>query len=378
MTLDPIPWAKPLIGTEERESLLSCFTADWLTMGPKVAELEQRMARRMQMPHAVAVSNGSVALDLALKALDLKPGDEVLVPAMTYFASAAAVNWQGAVPVFVDIDARSWNLDPGQLAAAVTERTRGVIYIDYGGNPADAQAIRAEAARLGLWVLHDGAQSLGATVGGVPCGRDDVISSLSFHMAKVITTVEGGMLFCHDGDLAAELRARRGQGEYPGRKYIHEVLGTNARMTDLAAAIGLAQLDRLDLVLEQRRLASLWYTERLRELAPLGLRTLEPGTLGRNAWFLYSVRLPHRDRVARNLQTLHRIETRTAYPLPLYRQPVYESGRAACRFLPCPVSESLAAEVLNLPLFPGITEEQQERVVRALELELRALEGNPA
>lgn len=378
MTLDPIPWAKPLIDREERESLLSCFTADWLTMGPKVAELESRMARRMQMPHAVAVSNGSVALDLALKALKLQAGDEVLLPAMTYFASAAAVNWQGAVPVFVDIDPFSWNLDPGRLAEAVTQRTRGVVYIDYGGNPADAPAIRAEAARLGLWVLHDGAQSLGATVGGVPCGRDDVISSLSFHMAKVITTVEGGMLFCHEEGLAAELRARRSQGEYPGHKYIHEVLGTNARLTDLAAAIGLAQLDRLDAVLEQRRLASLWYTDRLRELAPLGLRTLEPGTLGRNAWFLYSVRLPHRDRVAENLKTLHAIETRIAYPLPLYRQPVYALGRAACRHMACPHSEALAAEVLNLPLFPGITEEQQERVVRALELELRALAGNPA
>ena len=366
-----IPWAQPLIGQEEQRQMLSCFTTDWLTMGPKVAELESRMAARMGVPHAVAVSNGSVALDLALKCLKLRPGDEVLVPAMTYFASAAAVSWQAAVPVFVDIDAHSWNLDPRRMAEAVSERTRGVIYIDYGGNPADAAAIRAEAARLGLFVLHDGAQSLGATVGDAPCGRDDVISSLSFHMAKVITTVEGGMLFCHDDAHARDLRARRSQGE-GSRKYIHEVLGTNARMTDLAAAIGLAQLDRLDHVLEQRRLISQRYTEGLAELAPLGLRTVAANEHGRNAWFLYSVRIPDRDRIAEALRRDHGIETRIAYPLPLYRQPVYDGGEAICRHLPCPESEALAAQVLNLPLFPGMSEGQQERVIQALRSELSA------
>ena len=249
--LQKIPWAQPEIGKEELKQVLDSFDADWLTMGPKVEKLEKTMAKYVGVPHAIAVTNGTIALDLALKCMEIKPGDEVIVPAMTYFSTASTVSYQHATPVFVDIEPTSFNLDPNKIEEAIGEKTKAIIFIDYGGNPANIEGLKGMAEKHNLLLLQDAAQSLGGVYHNKILGAQTPISTMSFHMAKIMTTVEGGMIFTHKEKYATELRVRRNQGE--SAKYIHSHLGTNARMMDFCAAIGLAQFEKLSWMLEERQ-----------------------------------------------------------------------------------------------------------------------------
>ncbi|MCX5713763.1 MAG: DegT/DnrJ/EryC1/StrS family aminotransferase, partial [Candidatus Omnitrophica bacterium] len=184
--------------------------------------------------------------DLALKALDIGPGDEVIVPAMTYVATVSAVLYQMAVPVFADIELETYNIDPLSVEKLITNRTKCILYIDYGGNPADHIQLKHISLKYGIPLVQDGAQSLGAVFKGERLCKQGLVSTTSFHVAKLITTVEGGMIFTNDDNIANDIRMRRNQGEDPHEKYIHRVLGTNARMTDLQAAIGLAQFKKFE------------------------------------------------------------------------------------------------------------------------------------
>ena len=220
-----VPWAKPDIGEEELKEVVDSFRAEWLSMGPKVKKLEQAFSSFLDVPYAVAVSNGTVALDLALKAIGIGPGDEVIVPAMTYFATASAVSYQHAIPVFVDIENVTFNLSPQRIEEAITRKTKAIIFIDYGGNPADYDEIAAIGEKHSIPVLQDAAQSLGALYKGKKAGAQAKIATISFHMAKVMTSVEGGMVFTYDKSLRDDLLIRRNQGEAIGKKYSHVALG---------------------------------------------------------------------------------------------------------------------------------------------------------
>ncbi|MFC1807239.1 DegT/DnrJ/EryC1/StrS family aminotransferase [Candidatus Omnitrophota bacterium] len=352
--MQKIPWSYPEIRGEELNEVLDSFRADWLTMGPKVAKFEHAMAQYLQVPYAVAVSNGTAALDLALKALGIGPGDEIIVPALTYIATPAAVSYQSAIPVFVDIEPQSFNLDPKKVESAIGPKTKAIIFIDYGGNPADIKQLQSLAQRHGLILLQDAAQSLGGIYAGRPLGAQTMISTMSFHMAKVMTTVEGGMIFTHDADIAKELKIRRNQGE--SGKYLHSHLGTNARMTDLAAAIGLAQVKKLLWMLEERQRVAQRYNSHFSSCDEIEvIRCQRPDS--RNAYFFYPILVENRDAVAEHLKTKG-IDTRIAYPMPVYEQGLYRSGRTLCRITGCSVAKRFTSRVINLPIYPSLLDEQ--------------------
>lgn len=361
-SLAPIPWSKPDVANDELNEIVDSFKADWLTMGPKVKAFEARMAERMGVKHAIAVTNGSIAIDIALQVIGIRPGDEVIVPSMTYFATAAAVSRIGGIPVFVDVEEKTNNLDPTKLSAAMSPKVKAALFIDYGGMAAQVDELKAECARLGIMLVQDAAQSLGAVYKGKPMGAQTEISTMSFHMAKILACVEGGMIFTHNDVYAQECRVFRNQGE--SAKYMHSHLGYNARMTDITAAIGLAQERKLDSYLQGRARVVAEYdrhfsgSNRVEQMQPA-----QPGC--KHANFLYNIKVRNQAEVIAALKK-DGIDTRVCYPMPVYRQEVYRTGRAPCRITPSPVSEKICHSVIALPLYPDMTDAEINRVADAV------------
>ncbi len=363
-----IPWAQPEIDESELKQVLDSFDVNWLTMGPKVKKFEQTMADYLGVTEAIAVTNGTVALDLALKCLGIGPGDEVIVPAMTYFATASAVSYQHATPVFVDIDSTSFNLDPDKIEKALSPKSKAIMFIDYGGNPANIEGIKEVAKKHNLILLHDAAQSLGGIYQGKLLGAHTPVSTMSFHMAKVMTTVEGGMIFTNIKELAEELRIRRNQGE--SAKYLHSHLGTNARMTDLNAAIGLAQFKKLPWMLKERQRVSKRYDDHFKNHQRIQVASCQRSN-SQNSYFFYPVLVNGRDSVVDHLKK-NGIDTRIAYSLPPYKQELYSKERVTFRKMNCPVAEEFTSKVINLPIFPSLDNEKIDtiasEVLKVLEL----------
>jgi perosamine synthetase len=344
-----IPWARPAIDDAELNEVIACMKSGWLTCGPRVAEFEKQMAQRAGRGFGVAVSNGTSALDLAMKVVNIRPGDEVIVPAFSYVATATAVAIQGATPVFADIDPRNLGLDCEQAARAVTKKTRAIICTDHGGMPCDYAGLKRLSDAFNIPLVLDGAQSIGAKFANKPTLSYGLISTTSFHAAKTITTVEGGMVFTDDPNLNRRLRMLRSQGEDPDQKYYHAELGHNFRMTELQAAIGLAQVKKLDDLLEDRQQLAAEYRRLFAESdSPAGL----PG-----AHFLYSLMVPNRDAVMAAMKS-RGIDMRACYPRPLYDQPIFRSTHRPS----CPVTENVAQRIINPPMFHGLTKQQQLRV----------------
>jgi perosamine synthetase len=355
---EPIPWARPAIDDAEMREVVACMQSGWLSSGPRVERFEQGMAARAGRKFAAAVTNGTAALDLALRAIDIGPGDEVIVPAFSYVVTASAVVIQGATPVFADIDRRNLGLDPISAADRINSHTRAILCTDHGGNSCDYAKLTALADRHHVPLILDGAQSLGATFNGKPALSYGLISTTSFHAAKTMTTVEGGMVFTDDESLARRMRIIRSQGEDPQHKYHHVELGHNFRMTEIHAAIGLAQLGKLDALLAHRQTLANQYRH---EFAALGLSSPMGIPGGQNGYFLYSLLVPQRDRIMARLKQ-RGIDTRACYPLPLYAQPIFERYRKQ----DCPVTEETCARILNPPMFFGLTQMQQQRVAAEL------------
>ena len=356
--IEKIPWARPHIGDEELNEVVETFKSGWLTCGPRVERFEHEMARIAGRKYAIAVSNGTAALDLAVRVVGVEPGDDVIVPALSYLATASVLVIQGARPVFVDVHAVNLGLDPIQVAERITPETRAVLCTDHGGNPCDLVKLSHICTRYGIPLILDGAQSIGSMFAGRPTLSYGLVSTTSFHAAKTITTIEGGMLFTDDEQIARRLRIMRSQGEDPQRKYYHVELGHNFRMTEMQAAIGLAQLKKLDDLLADRRMLATRYAA---EFASLGLETPQGLPYAHNSHFLYSLLVPQRDAVAAAMKQ-RGIETRSCYPLPLYHQPIFQHLIAE----PCPVTERVAATILNPPMFYGLSAQQQNRIAKEL------------
>jgi perosamine synthetase len=368
--IETIPWAKPAIDDAELNEVIACMKSGWLTSGPRVAQFEQEMAVRAGRKFAIAVNSGTAALDVALRAIRIGVGDEVIVPALSYVATASAVAIVGATPIFCDIDSRNLGMDPASAAACVSPRTSAILCTDHGGNPCDFAALLSLAERHNVPLILDGAQSIGAMFKGKPALSHGLISTVSFHAAKTITTIEGGMVFTDDPALARRVRIIRSQGEDPDRKYHHIELGHNFRMTELQAAIGLAQLGKLDALLANRQqLADQYQTE----LADLGLQTPTCVPDGENSFFLFSLLVPDRDRIVQRLKA-RGIETRVCYPSPLYAQPILSQYKTET----CPVAERTCDAILNPPMFFGLTQMQQQRIGAELREALRKQDRNAA
>jgi perosamine synthetase len=355
----PIPWARPAIDDVELNEVIACMKSGWLTSGPRVEQFEQEMAKRAGRAYGVAVSNGTAALDLALRVINIRPGDEVIVPALSYVATASTVAMQGAKPIFVDVDARNLGLNPDLAARAITNNTKAILCTDHGGCPCDYAALKQISAEHNIPLLVDGAQSIGTTFNGKPALGYGLISTTSFHAAKTITTVEGGMVFTDDPKLNRRLRMIRSQGEDPTQKYHHIELGHNFRMTELQAAIGIAQLTKLDALLSERQELAGEYK---RLFADSDLKSPPGLPNGGNSYFLFSLMVPRRDEVMQALKQ-RGIDTRACYPKPLYDQPIFKSVNRPN----CPVTEKACAEIINPPMFHGLTAQQQLRV--AVELQ---------
>jgi perosamine synthetase len=356
-----VKWSKLHIDENELNNLIEVVKSGWMSSGPKVKEFEDRIAGYVGVKHAIAVNSGTAALDVALKCLKIQPADEVIVPAMTYIATAHAVCYQGAIPIFADIDPRTFTIDPEKIEEKITKKTKCIIPVDYAGQGPDYDRIRKIAQKHHLYVVEDGAPGLFGKYKGKPlCSMGD-ISITSFHVAKIVSTIEGGMIFTNNDEYNRMARIIRWQGEDPNKKYYHPMLGFNFRMTDLHAAIGLAQTEpkRVAELLKRRHLAVDYYNQQLKKDPRITLPYVSP--YNEHSWFLYPILLQHRDSI--NSYLLEQdIAVNVSWPLPVYHQEFYRQFAKE----PCPVAERMTNQVMCLPLYYGITRQEQDYVVKHL------------
>jgi perosamine synthetase len=359
-----IPVAAPALVGRELEYVTDCIESSWISSaGSYIERFEASFSEFVGVEHAVACCNGTAALHLALLALGVGPGDEVIVPTLTYVATANAVRYCGAEPVFVDSDQETWNLDPAKVEQSFTPRTKGVIAVHLYGHPADMDPINAAARSRGLWVLEDAAEAHGARYRGRIAGSLSECAIFSFYGNKIVTTGEGGMVVTEDEALAARLRLLRGQGQDPERRYWFPVIGYNYRLTNLAAAIGVAQMERIDWHVDRRREVASWYRERLNgsnvvEFSPAA-DWAEP------AYWMSCVLLEEGGEAARNRVmaelAARGIDTRPFF-YPLHTLPPYAADEGEY-----PVATSLAARGINLPSSAPLTADDVDYVCEALE-----------
>ena len=369
----PIPYARQWVDDEDTAAVVQTLLSDWLTCGPQVEAFESAVAAVAGASQAVAVSSGTAALHAAMFALDIGPGDEVIVPALTFVASANAVVYQGGTPVFADVDPADLLIDPQSVAAKISSRTRAIIAMDYAGQPCDFQALRSLARRHDLALVADACHSLGATYQDKPIGSWADLAVFSFHPAKHITTGEGGMVVTPHPDLAARMRRFRNHGissdfkERASRHTWHYEmvdLGYNYRLSDLQCALGLSQLKKLPQWLQQRRAVASRYDEAFSQIPEIILPELRPRVS--HARHLYTIML-HLDRLQAGRQEMFQ-SLRTAgigvnvHYLPVHLHPFYQQR---FRTAPgdCPAAEWCYERLLTLPLFPSMTSGQIDTVI---------------
>ena len=372
-----IPITKPVVGREEVEAAGKAILSGWLSQGPRVQEFERRVAEYVGAAEGVATSNCTTALHLALLASGVRPGDEVICPSFSFIATANAILYAGATPVFVDIDPATYNIDPALVEAAITVRTRAIVPVDQIGLAADIPAVREIARRHGLTVVEDAAPSLGATVGGARVGGLSDLTCFSFHPRKSITTGEGGMITTNDPAAAATLRRLRSHGASTSDLARHQAgttdleeyaeLGYNYRMTDIQAAIGIVQLGRLEGILAERRRLAAHYRELLSEVDDVEPPEETVGSL--HTFQSYCVRLPagRRAGVMGDLAA-EGIASRRGV-MAIHLEPLY---RTILPGLSLPVTELASANTMLLPLYVGMTEDDQVLVVETMARSLRS------
>jgi perosamine synthetase len=359
-----IPVASPVLGEEELSNVVAAVRSGWISsLGSFIGEFEAEFAAYCGAAHGIAVANGTVALHLALVAAGVGRDDDVLVPSLSFVATANAVTYCGARPIFVDSSPDTWQLDSRLLEAAVTPRTKAIIPVHLYGHPCDMDPIVELASRHGLAVVEDAAEAHGAEYRGRRVGALGDLGCFSFYGNKIITTGEGGMCVTNDGELAGRLRLLRDHGMDPKRPYWHEVVGFNYRMTNLQAAVGVAQVKRLPGFVAKKREIARWYEKGLAPLAHAGKITLQPeAEWARSVFWMYSVLLADTgvtvDDVRRGLGE-RGIDSRPFFH-PIHTLPPYRSD------VRLPVAEALAARGLNLPSGVELEPNDVERVARAL------------
>ena len=348
MTEIRVPLYRPSLKGNEARYVLECLDSSWLTFrGRFVGEFEKQFSERTGAQHALAVCNGTAALHLAVLALGIGPGDEVIVPTLTYIAAANAVAYAGATPVFADSERETWQLDSESVQERITSKTKAILAVHLYGQPCDMDAIGELAERHGLFVIEDCAEAFGAEFNARHVGTIGDIGAFSFFGNKTITTGEGGMVVSQKAELIERCMRLRGHGVVPGREYWHDLLGYNYRITNVSAAIGLAQLERADELLRRKRELADAYYERLSHL-PLDFHREAPGTV-HSYWMVSALsrNAQERDALRKHLAAAG-IETRPLFH-PIHTMPIYPN-----QFERRTIAEDLADCGLNLPSWPDL------------------------
>jgi len=350
--MEIIPQFEPWLGEEELAQVAETIRANWITGGVKVKEFEERLAALVGVKHAVAICNGTLALYVGLKAMGIGEGDEVIVPDFTFIASANAVVMAGAKPVFVDIDAKTFNIDPGSTEKAITARTKAIMPVHIYGQAADMDAIGEIAGRRHLRVIEDAAQGIKVTFQGRHTGSFGDVSCMSFYADKTMTTGEGGMVFTDDDALAEKCLILKHQGRTGRGFYYHEHIGYNFRLTDLQAAIGVAQLNKLDIIVERKKRNEARYRELLEGVKGITFPYIDPR--GYNVPFRINILVNNPEKLSDFLNE-NGIGSRRFFH-PLHQQPCYN--------VPGDFPNTIRAYEtgLSLPSSVTLTEEQIEYV----------------
>jgi dTDP-4-amino-4,6-dideoxygalactose transaminase len=362
-----IPLSAPYLDEREEELVLDVLRSGRLSLGPTIDRFEELLAERVGAPYAAAVSSGTAGLHLLCHLAGFGPGDEVVTSPFSFVASANCFIAEGAEPVFADVDPKTFNLDPAAVEAAITEKTRGIVAVDIFGYPCELDALRALAERHGLTLIEDSCQALGAEYRGAPTGSHGPSAVFAFYPNKQITTGEGGVVTTHSEEEWRQLRSLRNQGRaYDGGGWFDHVrLGFNYRFTDLQAAIGIAQLEKLDVILRRRDEVASRYSDALASVEGVEVPLPNDGD-HRRSWFVYVVQLApelDRDRVMTGLR--HQGVATAEYIPCIHLQPYMRERYGFAEGL-CPVAEETSRRTLALPFATGLEAGDQERVVEAL------------
>lgn len=366
--MNPIPVNEPLLNGNEKKYLIECIDTGWISSeGPFVRKLEEEFAERVDRKYGIAVSNGSVALDAAIAALDIGQGDEVILPTFTIISCVAAIVRSGAIPVVVDSDPITWNMEISQIESKITAQTKVIMVVHIYGLPVDMDPILKLADKYGLYVIEDAAEMHGQLYKGRPCGSFGDISTFSFYPNKHITTGEGGIIVTNNSQLAERCRSLRNLCFQSQKRFVHEELGWNMRMTNLQAALGVAQLERLDEFVERKRLMGKRYTELLKDIPNIQLPLVKTD-YAENIYWVYGIVL--KDEVSDDAEDImkklaeFRIGTRPFFWC-MHEQPVFRKMKMF-EDVHCPVAENLARRGFYIPSGLALTETQIEQVSQTL------------
>ncbi len=366
--MNPIPVNEPLLNGNEKKYLLDCIETGWISSeGAFVKKFEEQMAAQVNRQYGIAVCNGSVALDVAVTAIGIGKGDEVILPTFTIISCAAAIVRAGAIPVVVDCDPDTWNMDVSQIEAKITPKTKAIMVVHIYGLPVDMNAVLAIANKYGLQVIEDAAELLGQTYDGLPCGSFGAISIFSFYPNKHITTGEGGMLVTDDAKLAERCRSLRNLCFQPQQRFFHEELGWNFKMTNLQAALGVAQLERLDEFIVCKRSMGRKYTQLFADTPSIQI-PVATTDYAENIYWAYGLVLnddiPFNAVEAMRSLSEYKIGTRPFFWC-MHEQPIFKK-MGLFDGVSCPVAEKIARRGFYIPSGLAITDTQIQQVAVAV------------
>ena len=364
--VDSVPLSGPYLGEREEELVLEVLRSGRLSLGPTIDRFEELVAERVGAPYAAAVSSGTTGLHLLSISAGIGPGDEVITSPYSFAASANCFLYEGGIPVFADIDRRTFNLDPAAVEAAITARTKAIVAGDIYGYPCELDELGAIAERHGLALIEDSCEALGARYRGAPLGSQGASCVFAFYPNKQVTTGEGGMVTTHSEEEWHLIRSLRNQGRpEPGGWLEHVRLGFNYRLSDIAAALGIGQLERLDEILTLRGQAATRYGELLRGIDGVELPCADDEAHARS-WFVYVVLLPDAATRERVIATFEREGIGYNRYLPSIHLQPYMRERFGFGEGLCPVAEDISSRSLALPFFTGIEAGSQQRVAEVL------------